>query len=216
MINIAYPTIIQTSKLLFNINTSPYVFQHRIIRTTVNLSKSLKSVNENSRKICSVQQLNIQNLHKYKENHYGSYSCKPYHQSIHDQFNILQNCPNIKINPLRLEFHTSINNQKETNSSNNKINNELTNEQKHENVFTIPNLLCVSRIIASPYLAHVIINNGDFSWALAIFMYAGATDAVSYISYLLINQLLKRLLYFYHKIIEIFVRKQFHFRLTVG
>jgi len=179
MINIAYPAIIQTSKLLLNINTSPYVIEHRIIRTTVNLSKSFKSVNENSRKICSLQQLNIQNLHKYKENRYGSYSRKPYHLSKHNHFNILNNCPNIKRNPLGLEFHTTINNQKETNSSDVKINNELTNEQKHENVFTIPNLLCVSRIIASPYLAHVIVNNGDFPWALAIFMYAGATDAVS-------------------------------------
>jgi len=79
---------------------------------------------------------------------------------------------------LRLEFHTTIDNHKETNSADVKINNEITNEQKHENIFTIPNLLCVSRIIASPYLAHVIINNGDFSWALAIFMYAGATDAI--------------------------------------
>ena len=109
MMNIAYPTIIQTSKLLLNINTSPYVFEHKIIRTTVNLSKSLKRVNENSRKICSLQQLNIQNLHKYKENRYGSYSRKPYNLSKHNQFNILHNCPNIKRNPLGLEFHTTIN-----------------------------------------------------------------------------------------------------------
>ena len=53
------------------------------------------------------------------------------------------------------------------------------NDQKHENICTIPNLLCISRIVASPYLAHIIINNGDFSWALLIFMYAGLTDAVS-------------------------------------
>ena len=52
-------------------------------------------------------------------------------------------------------------------------------DQKHENICTVPNLLCISRIVASPYLAHIIINNGDFSWALLIFMYAGLTDAVS-------------------------------------
>ena len=54
---------------------------------------------------------------------------------------------------------------------------KITN-QKHENVITVPNLLCLSRIIAAPYISYVIIN-GDFSWALAIFMYAGFTDAVS-------------------------------------
>ena len=53
----------------------------------------------------------------------------------------------------------------------------ITN-QKHENVITVPNLLCLSRILAAPYLSYVIINDGDFSWALAIFMYAGLTDAV--------------------------------------
>ena len=53
------------------------------------------------------------------------------------------------------------------------------NEQKHENIITIPNLLCVSRILAAPYLSHLIINQADFSWAMVIFMYAGLTDAVS-------------------------------------
>lgn len=56
-------------------------------------------------------------------------------------------------------------------------------EPIHENVVTIPNLLSVSRIVASPYLAHVIINNADFSWALVIFIYAGLTDAVRYVIY---------------------------------
>jgi hypothetical protein len=49
-------------------------------------------------------------------------------------------------------------------------------------VITVPNLLCLSRIIAAPYISFVIINNGNFSLALAIFMYAGFTDAVSCIS----------------------------------
>ena len=53
------------------------------------------------------------------------------------------------------------------------------NEQKHENIITIPNLLCISRILAAPYLSHLIINQADFSWAMVIFMYAGLTDAVS-------------------------------------
>ena len=54
-------------------------------------------------------------------------------------------------------------------------------KQKHENIITIPNLLCLSRIAAAPYLSHLIINQADFSWAMVIFMYAGLTDAVSYI-----------------------------------
>ena len=54
-------------------------------------------------------------------------------------------------------------------------------EQKHENIITIPNLLCLSRIAAAPYLSHLIINQADFSWAMVIFIYAGLTDAVSYI-----------------------------------
>ena len=56
------------------------------------------------------------------------------------------------------------------------------NEQKHENIITIPNLLCISRVLAAPYLSHLIINQADFSWAMVIFMYAGLTDAVSYIT----------------------------------
>ena len=51
-------------------------------------------------------------------------------------------------------------------------------ESVRENVVTIPNMLCVSRIVAAPYIAHVVINLADFPWALAIFGYAGVTDAV--------------------------------------
>ena len=57
---------------------------------------------------------------------------------------------------------------------------KCTNPAKnvHENVVTIPNMLCVSRIVAAPYLAHVVINTANFPWALAIFGYAALTDAV--------------------------------------
>lgn len=47
--------------------------------------------------------------------------------------------------------------------------------KEKDNVLTIPNLLCVSRIVAAPYLAHLIIQ-GNFSWAAALFVCAGATD----------------------------------------
>jgi len=47
--------------------------------------------------------------------------------------------------------------------------------EKKDRIFTVPNLLCVSRIIAAPYLAHLIIN-GEFVLASGLFVYAGATD----------------------------------------
>jgi len=47
--------------------------------------------------------------------------------------------------------------------------------KEKDNVLTIPNLLCVGRIVAAPYLSHLIIQ-GNFTWAAAIFVCAGATD----------------------------------------
>ena len=49
---------------------------------------------------------------------------------------------------------------------------------ERENILTVPNLLCLTRIALSPYIAHLIIHNGDYPWALAVFGYAGITDAV--------------------------------------
>ena len=43
---------------------------------------------------------------------------------------------------------------------------------------TVPNLLCVSRIAAAPLLAHLIVDEGDFPLAVALFAYAGVTDVV--------------------------------------
>lgn len=48
---------------------------------------------------------------------------------------------------------------------------------ERENVFTIPNLLCVTRAFMSPYLAFVIIQN-DFNFAMCILVVAGFTDLV--------------------------------------
>ena len=48
-----------------------------------------------------------------------------------------------------------------------------------ENVLTIPNFLCLSRILMSPYIAHLIVQTGNYPWALAAFGYAGITDLVS-------------------------------------
>ena len=48
---------------------------------------------------------------------------------------------------------------------------------ERENILTVPNLLCVSRIAASPVIAQFLVNN-EFKYALALFGYAGLTDLV--------------------------------------
>ncbi|KAF4520982.1 hypothetical protein B566_EDAN002478 [Ephemera danica] len=48
-------------------------------------------------------------------------------------------------------------------------------ETERENIWTIPNILCVGRIIVSPFLGYLIIQ-GDFPLALALFGLAGFTD----------------------------------------
>lgn len=49
---------------------------------------------------------------------------------------------------------------------------------ERENIFTIPNLLCLGRIVMSPYLGYVIVN-GDFTLAMGLMVAAGFTDLVS-------------------------------------
>lgn len=46
---------------------------------------------------------------------------------------------------------------------------------ERENIFTVPNGLCIGRIIMSPYLGYVIIQ-GDFSLAMGLMVAAGLTD----------------------------------------
>lgn len=50
---------------------------------------------------------------------------------------------------------------------------------QYENPWTIPNFLCVCRIVLAPVLAHLIIQQ-HFHLSLALFMLAGATDLVIY------------------------------------
>ena len=47
--------------------------------------------------------------------------------------------------------------------------------EKKDRIVTIPNLLCVSRIVAAPYIAYCIAS-ADYTTAAALFVYAGATD----------------------------------------
>ncbi|XP_042223694.1 cardiolipin synthase (CMP-forming)-like isoform X3 [Homarus americanus] len=46
---------------------------------------------------------------------------------------------------------------------------------ERENIWTVPNLLCVSRIAFSPVLVHLVVSS-NYSWALGLFMLAGFTD----------------------------------------
>lgn len=48
---------------------------------------------------------------------------------------------------------------------------------QYENPWTVPNFLCVCRIVLAPVLAHLIIQQ-HFHLSLALFMLAGATDLV--------------------------------------
>ncbi|KAG7273011.1 hypothetical protein CRUP_011895 [Coryphaenoides rupestris] len=48
-------------------------------------------------------------------------------------------------------------------------------KELHENPWTVPNLLCVCRIVLSPYLGYLIIHQ-HFYLSLALFTLAGATD----------------------------------------
>lgn len=47
--------------------------------------------------------------------------------------------------------------------------------ERKDRILTVPNLLCVSRIVAAPYIAKLIID-GNFPLACGLFVYAGATD----------------------------------------
>ena len=44
-----------------------------------------------------------------------------------------------------------------------------------ENIYTLPNLLTVSRLIAAPFVGYCILHD-QHAWALGLFAYAGITD----------------------------------------
>lgn len=47
----------------------------------------------------------------------------------------------------------------------------------HENIYTIPNILTFSRLLAAPLVGYFILH-GQAVWALSLFFYAGVTDLV--------------------------------------
>lgn len=44
-----------------------------------------------------------------------------------------------------------------------------------ENIYTVPNLLTASRLIAAPFIGYCILHE-QHAWALGLFAYAGITD----------------------------------------
>lgn len=45
----------------------------------------------------------------------------------------------------------------------------------HENIYTVPNLLTFSRLIAAPFIGYAILHDAH-GWALGLFAYAGVSD----------------------------------------
>jgi cardiolipin synthase len=52
---------------------------------------------------------------------------------------------------------------------------DVDSDVGREKIVTVPNLLCLSRIVLAPYLVHLV-NAGHYEWAMGIFAYAGITD----------------------------------------
>ncbi|KPJ18117.1 putative cardiolipin synthase [Papilio machaon] len=56
-----------------------------------------------------------------------------------------------------------------------KVKEKIEEVVERENVFTIPNILCVTRITMSPYLGYVILQD-NYNLALGLLVFAGVTD----------------------------------------
>lgn len=56
-----------------------------------------------------------------------------------------------------------------------KVKEKMEEVIERENVLTIPNLLCISRIVMSPFLGYLILQS-DFHWALGVFVLASISD----------------------------------------
>ena len=58
-----------------------------------------------------------------------------------------------------------------------KVRSSLTKLRPHENIYNLPNFLTVSRLIAAPVTAYLLLHDYH-KWAVAVFAYAGFTDLV--------------------------------------
>lgn len=58
-----------------------------------------------------------------------------------------------------------------------KVRSSLTGLSPRENIYNLPNFLTVSRLIAAPVTAYLLLHDYH-NWALGLFAYAGITDLV--------------------------------------
>lgn len=56
-----------------------------------------------------------------------------------------------------------------------KVKSHIEEVVERENIYTIPNILCVARIAMSPYLGYVILQ-GNYDFAMGLLVFAGVTD----------------------------------------
>jgi cardiolipin synthase len=50
-------------------------------------------------------------------------------------------------------------------------------KDRHENIYTLPNLITLSRIATTPFIGYFILQ-GNFIWATSLLFYAGVSDLV--------------------------------------
>lgn len=85
---------------------------------------------------------------------------------------------------LRLRCYSTERNNLESKKSDAQTTREAASSDRtkavvHENIYTIPNFLTVSRIVSCPFLGYFIVQ-GDFKWATGLLFYAGVSDWVSH------------------------------------
>lgn len=58
-----------------------------------------------------------------------------------------------------------------------RVKSNISRLKTHENIYTLPNFLTVSRLIAAPIVGYLVVHD-QHAWAVALFAYAGITDLV--------------------------------------
>jgi cardiolipin synthase len=58
-----------------------------------------------------------------------------------------------------------------------KVKDRFSTLTPHENIYTIPNILTVSRLIATPAIGYLVLHD-QHAWAVGLFAYAGITDLI--------------------------------------
>ena len=58
-----------------------------------------------------------------------------------------------------------------------KVIQRLSNLTPHENIYTVPNFLTFSRLLAAPVVGYLVLHD-QHAWAVGLFAYAGITDLI--------------------------------------